>query len=452
MIVGFSFTRQNPPQEVIAIAWCVYCRAVIPNDAERCPSCGKPLSDGSKVIQCPSCGKYILKNSNQCRFCGVDPHAKLSAEALSAAETSASAEDAASSTNAPAAEPAVSTEAPSEAPSAPAEPSSPAESPVPPPKPRSDARRSEPEPSPAKSGSKTPPRKKRKWLLIPIVLVLTAGLFFGGRAIFGGKKKDADSETRSEYIASCKAVSYAMIARDPSRYEGSRLSFSGTVTELVPGGTIVFLIEQINLDAALGSDVWYATYTPPEDAEHILREGDEITVYGECTGPESYLSQPGETETIPSLRVLYYENADLERLREAQQGTVLAVGETWTIDGLCTVTVTGVTETKDRAPNTKKEPIAVYYVDYTYTNLGYESESADGIYVAIDESILDSAGQMGYSYPNAVSGEPRSTPVGETCTAQCCIGLEHVGPFQLLVNVNDPVFNTYTARFNIMPE
>ena len=426
---------------MIATAWCVYCRSVIPDDADRCPSCEKPLTDGSKVIRCLSCGKYILKNAAQCRYCGKDPHAPPPAEEPPAPEPPAS--DAAES-----AAPVEQTDPPAQSAEQPAQTQSPAPAPegASTAKPPATAK-----PAPAKkSKKKAKLSRKRLLLLIPLAVVLAVGLFFAGRAIFG--KKDKADASRAEYIAACKSVSYAMISRDPARYEGKQLTFSGTVTELVAGSTVVFHIEEVNLDAALGSAVWYATYTLPEEAPFFLHEGDEITVYGECTGAETYLAQPGESVTIPALRVMYCEKADLERLRAAQQGTVLTVGEEWTIDGLCTVTVTGVKETKDRVADTKKDPIAVYYVDYTYTNLGYVSESADGIYVSIDEAILDSAGQMGYSYPNPVKNEPRSTPVGETCKAQCCVGLEHVGPFQLVVNVNDAVFNSHTARFNIMPD
>ena len=416
---------------MIATAWCVYCRSVIPDDADRCPSCEKPLTDGSKVIRCPSCGKYILKNSAQCRYCGKDPHTSPPAEEP-ASEPPASESD-----GAPAAEQSASAEA-----TTPTGQNAPAQPPAP-------ASKSASAPKPEPPAKKAKLRRKRL-LLIPLAVVLAVALFFGGRAIFG--KKDKADASRAEYIAACKSVSYAMISRDPARYEGRQLTFSGTVTELVAGSTVVFHIEEVNLDASPVSSVWYAAYTLPEEDPFFLHEGDEVTVYGECTGAETYLAQPGETVTIPALRVMYCEKADLERLRAAQQGTVLTVGEEWTIDGLCTVTVTGVTETKERVADTKKDPLAVYYVDYTYTNLGYVSESADGIYVSIDEAILDSAGQMGYSYPNPVKNEPRSTPVGETCKAQCCVGLEHVGPFQLVVNVNDPVFTSHTARFNIIPD
>ncbi len=42
--------------------WCWYCKQEIPAEAGQCPSCGKPLTDATKVIRCRRCGKFLLKN------------------------------------------------------------------------------------------------------------------------------------------------------------------------------------------------------------------------------------------------------------------------------------------------------------------------------------------------------------------------------------------------------
>lgn len=383
------------------MAWCVYCRAVIPDDAERCPSCGKPLTDGSKVIKCPSCGKYILKNSKQCRFCGVDPHAEIPAEDAAPAEEGVSAQQ-----------------------------------PAP-------ARR----PAPAVETKQAPPPKRRKWFLLPLILLLAVGLFFGARALFF--RKDSSEQTREEYVASCKTVSYGMVSRNPKRYAGERLTFSGTVTALVEGGTLVMHIDQFNPEAFSGSDAWYALYTPALD-EPLLYVGEEITLYGECLGSETYALRPGEPVTIPSIRIEYYESAVLANLA-VRGDPVFGVGETWTEDGLFSLTVTGVRQAETRGSGAEKAPEAAYYIDYSYTNLGYESETSRGIYIAIDGAVIDSAGKAGYAYSAPIENEPYSAPVGETCEATCCIGLDNDGPFQLTVSVNDALFNPHTAKFHLAP-
>ncbi len=50
--------------------WCWYCKQEIPGTAVQCPSCGKPLSDATKVIRCRRCGKFLLKNAERCLQCG----------------------------------------------------------------------------------------------------------------------------------------------------------------------------------------------------------------------------------------------------------------------------------------------------------------------------------------------------------------------------------------------
>ena len=63
------------------------------------------------------------------------------------------------------------------------------------------------------------------------------------------------------------------------------------------------------------------------------------------------------------------------------------IGETWTVDGQWSLTVTGVTETAER----NEKPAAVYIVDYEYTNIGYEDEDgiAKGIFFDMEDTIID---------------------------------------------------------------
>ena len=115
----------------------------------------------------------------------------------------------------------------------------------------------------------------------------------------------------------------------------------------------------------------------------------------------------------------------------------LKIGETWTVDGQWELTITGVAETEDRNEYSEKKPEAAYIVDYTYTNIGYESDTMDGLFMSIDDTIVDAAGWMGYSYPVSVSKNPQETPVGATCEAQVCIGVDHAGSFRITKSAYD---------------
>ena len=377
------------------MAWCAYCRSPVEDQADSCSSCGKQLSDGAKVIRCPACNKLILKSAKLCKYCG----ASLAEQAP--------------------------VEQPDEAPS--------------------DAGKASPVPPRSAPAAKPLPKKKKRfpWLVIPLLLVLcaTAAVFF-----FRHRQASSDdSADPKSYMVSCKSVAYSMLMHDPGRYAGTRVTFSGRVLRVLEGGTVHLHLTQFNPVVMGESDVWAASYVL-QDNEAPFSPGDELTVYGECRGAESYRNKNGETVTIPVIEIAYWGEADLERLA-AGQDPVFGVGETWTIDGLCSLTVTSV-----KALKAEGDLAAKYLVDYSYTNLGYQTETADGIYVAIDEIILDSAGMMGYRLPAEVKKQPGSTPVGQTCEAQCCVGLEHAGAFQLSVSIYDENYNAHTARLNLSAE
>ena len=74
----------------------------------------------------------------------------------------------------------------------------------------------------------------------------------------------------------------------------------------------------------------------------------------------------------------------------------------------------------------------------------------DGLYFAIDnEQIVDSAGEMGYSYPIDAK-YPDEVPVGARCSAQAAIGFNNAGnSFTLYINTYDGNGNEQKATFKI---
>lgn len=123
------------------------------------------------------------------------------------------------------------------------------------------------------------------------------------------------------------------------------------------------------------------------------------------------------------------------------------IGETWRVAGQWELTITGVRETTERNPYSDKKPAAVYIVDYTYKNLGWEESYSDGIFFGLDDTIVDSAGYMGYGYPNSVTNYPQETPVGAICVAQDVIAVDHPGTFRLTITKYDTNDNRQSATF-----
>ena len=135
--------------------------------------------------------------------------------------------------------------------------------------------------------------------------------------------------------------------------------------------------------------------------------------------------------------------------------TEFNIGETWKVEGQWSLTVDSVSETEDRNEFEERRPAAVYIVDYTYTNIGYEDEYGlmDGLFFGMEDSIVDSTDLMGYSYPGNITRYPTPTPIGATCKAQSCIGVDNAGTFKINVNTYDGKGNEETATFVIsVPE
>lgn len=125
------------------------------------------------------------------------------------------------------------------------------------------------------------------------------------------------------------------------------------------------------------------------------------------------------------------------------------IGETYVVDGQWKITVDSVEATDDRNEYSDKKPNAVYVVTYTYENIGYESDYSDGLYIDLEDGIVDSAGKMGYSYPGDVTLYPQETPVGASCEAQACIGVDNPGNFKINFSNYDENGEKQSAVFEI---
>lgn len=139
----------------------------------------------------------------------------------------------------------------------------------------------------------------------------------------------------------------------------------------------------------------------------------------------------------------------------SSESSTYSVGDTWTVDGEWSLTITGVTETERRDPLATDEE-HVYIIDYTYTNLGHEDETTGGLYMSIyndfsGDTLTDSRGQSGSISILDVGNGPEDIPVGSTCEAQDAICLENSGDFTLEIRRFDNEGNGHSATFNLSP-
>lgn len=142
--------------------------------------------------------------------------------------------------------------------------------------------------------------------------------------------------------------------------------------------------------------------------------------------------------------------AELAKYTEGTSQEEYKIGETWTVPGQWSLTINSVEETADRNEFEERQPGAVYIVNYAYENLGYEDEYMGGLYLSFDlGNVVDSAGKMGYSYPGTVDMYPQETPVGATCEAQACIGVDNPGSFKIHFSTYDGTNTEQSAVFSV---
>lgn len=149
--------------------------------------------------------------------------------------------------------------------------------------------------------------------------------------------------------------------------------------------------------------------------------------------------------------------ADLQKLLDEAQITssdqdCYKLGETWTVEGQWKITVNSVEEIPERNEYFEKNPAAVYRISYSYENLGYNADGLDGLFIDFSDGIVDSAGKMGYSYPGDLVMYPQETPVGATCEAQACIGVDNPGNFKINYSFYDGNGQSQTTVFDIEVE
>lgn len=107
-----------------------------------------------------------------------------------------------------------------------------------------------------------------------------------------------------------------------------------------------------------------------------------------------------------------------------------------------------VTEMTERNPYSDKSPAQVIMIDYTYTNIA----SNEDVYLSdIHFKVIDSAGKVGYTYPNSPTKFPQSIPKGATCNAQMIFGLDTKSDTVTIYFYKD-IFGSATATFKLPVE
>lgn len=186
-----------------------------------------------------------------------------------------------------------------------------------------------------------------------------------------------------------------------------------------------------------------------DDTKKFTYKDGEISYEASAMGTTATVKLKKTSDTISNPIQPAAESSEAESEPDESSQTPYKIGETWTVDGQWELTITGVDESDFRNEYSEKTPAAVYNVKFSYTNIGFEDEFSDGLFITLDDTIIDSQNQMGYSYPGEITDYTQETPVGATCNAEVCIGVDNAGSFQLIVTKYDGNSQKHTATFQI---
>lgn len=136
---------------------------------------------------------------------------------------------------------------------------------------------------------------------------------------------------------------------------------------------------------------------------------------------------------------------------DASSTPVAATANTYTVkDGngnaLYTLTINKVSETSERNEFSEKTPAQVIIIDYTYTNIA----NTEDVYLFDSYfKVIDSKGEIGYTYPLMPVSFPQSIPKGTTCKAQMIFGLNNKSDSVKILFYKNIFDNNPTATFQI---
>ena len=130
-------------------------------------------------------------------------------------------------------------------------------------------------------------------LICAFVLVLSL-------AACGGPSRP--SMSFDEYKAVCTPVDFETLARNTDAFRGAYISVSGRVFQVMDYGSYYIYM----LDMSTGWDfLQHVFVTFPKNSGPTILEDDDVTIYGEGAGTQTYTTVLGAQRTIPTVEGAY---------------------------------------------------------------------------------------------------------------------------------------------------
>lgn len=313
---------------------------------------------------------------------------------------------------------------------------------------------------PAKQKNK--PKGAFRWWQVPVALVIFFLGFGSGFMVNGNSPSNASvgqskSSPKSEQV-NLDGVWQQINSNSDTMYQAANISGGEIEVRWVDTenhSNYIYWAGSVTVpDKATNEFTWDSENDTSKTSTAMMASPDATKTFTYSNGQISFeVSLMGKSTIVKMEKTsdipIEMSQPEVYPTDPPKENATYKIGETWVVDGQWELTITGVRTTDDRNEFSDKTPSAVYIVDYTYKNIGYESDIMDGLFISLDDMIVDNAGKMGYSYPNTVPNVPKETPVGATCDAQVCIGVENPGSFTLSITQLDGNREKQSATFEV---
>jgi hypothetical protein len=122
------------------------------------------------------------------------------------------------------------------------------------------------------------------------------------RELSAAEKAAARAAKRQSFVAAARTLPYNQILSHPSRYEGTKVTYSGEIFQVQEDGDQTVILLSVTDE---GYGIWDDHVWIDYNGTVKGAEGDHLTVYGTMTGTQDYDTQIGGSTTVPSLRAKY---------------------------------------------------------------------------------------------------------------------------------------------------
>lgn len=118
------------------------------------------------------------------------------------------------------------------------------------------------------------------------------------------RKRLEKQRKEQEFRAGAKTIDYDQLIKNPDRFTGEKVVYSGQVFQIQEDGFANWLLLSTSCEYDICSDEIYVTYG---DMSIDAAQDDQITVYGKVVGGHEYDTQGGGSNYVPHVKAYYID-------------------------------------------------------------------------------------------------------------------------------------------------